>query len=213
MPPLPVVPNVVKIVIGGTYHDTAWLNIFHQQYDNPAPSASTLSTLLSTVWQPAVDTAYAAEMSVDNEVTSLEALDLSSDLGASAAITDSTFGVRTGDFVPASVAMVCSHEIARRYRGGHPRSYLPWGTAGTYATSSTKDWDSGFVTDCQAKFNALASSINGHLIGGTEFHGLVNVSYRSGGTIRTSAVVDQISSSIIRTRICSQRRRLGRVGG
>ena len=212
MPPLPNVPNVVKIIVSGTYHDAKWLNIFHQQYDNPAPSASVLASLLG-VWQGYVQTAYGAEMSVDNEVTGYEAIDLASDLGASAFLADSHFGSRTGDFVPANVAMVISHEIARRYRGGHPRSYLPWGTAGTYATGSTIDWDSGFVTDCQAKWNALLTGINGHAIGGTEFHGLVNVSYVSGGVRRTTAVVDQITSGIVRTRICSQRRRLGKVGG
>lgn len=212
MPPLPAVPNVVKIIVGGNYHDAHWLNIYHQQYDNPPPGPSDLAGLL-VQWKDAVDTAYGAEMSVDNEVTSFEAIDLSSDTGATASTTDDTFGVRSGDFMPASVALVVSAEIARRYRGGHPRYYLPWGTAGTMATGSTQFWDTSFLADCETKFNAMAEAVTGHLIGSTEFHGLCNVSYVSGGARRVTPVVDTISSYIARDRISSQRRRLGKIGG
>jgi len=212
MPPLPPVANVVKIITSGTYHDAKWLNIFYVQYDSGIPTAATLASYLA-VWAAAVDTAWGAEMSADNEVTGHEAIDLSSDTGATASVVDSTFGVRAGDFMPAGVALVMSHEISRRYRGGHPRSYLPWGTAGTMASGSTKDWDPAFLADCQTKFDTFASAISGHLILPTHFDSLVNVSYTSGGARRVTPVVDGITSHIARPRISSQRRRLGRVGG
>lgn len=212
MPPLPVVPDVIKLIIAGTYHDTAWLNIFHVGYSGGAPNSGNLNSYLVNI-DPVIATAYEAEMSVDNEVTSYTAIDLASATGAQYTYNVSHFGVRTGDFVPANVAMVCSMEINRRYRGGHPRKYLPWGTAGTYATGSTKDWDSGFVADCQSKIDTMMAGIIGLSYGTTNFASNVNVSYRSGGAVRPAAVVDTITSHIIRTRICSQRRRLGRVGG
>ncbi len=213
MPPLPPVPNVVKIVVGGTYHDAAWLNIFHQQYDSGAPTASSLGDFLTDVWKPAVDTAWGAEMSVDNEVTSITGTDLASDEGVTVSIVDSTFGVRTGDFMPAGVALVMSAEIPRRYRGGHPRSYLPWGTAGTMESGSTKFWDTSFLADCGTKFVAFADAVQSHLYLPTHYDSLVNVSYVSGGARRVTPQVDAITSYIPRDRISSQRRRLGRVGG
>lgn len=212
MPPLPSVPNVVKVIISGTYHDAKWLNILHQSYTGSVPSAASLAAMIG-VWKTQADICYAAEMSVDNEVTGFEMIDLSSDTGAIAELSDSTFGARSGDFNPASVALVISAEISRRYRGGHPRTYAPFGTAGTFATGSTINWDSSFLADVQTKWDDMISGVNGFSSGGTTYNEMVNVSYVSGGARRTSAVVDPITSYVARDRICSQRRRLGKVGG
>lgn len=212
MPALPDVPNVMKLIISGTYHDTAWVNLFYVQYTGTPPSATDIGNYLGHI-KTTVDAEYGAQMSVDNEVTSLEGIDLNSSTGARAVVTDSAFGARTGDFVPASVALVSSMEINRRYRGGHPRKYLPWGTAGTYATGSTKDWDPSFLAACSTSVSNLLASFIGDTYGSTTWSQNVNVSYVSGGARRVAAQVDVISSHIERARICSQRRRLGKVGG
>lgn len=212
MPPLPVVPQVCKLEIGGTYHDTAWVNIYHVGYTGTAPSSSDLGNYLAAT-QAAVVTAYDAEMSVDNEFTSMKITDLTSSTGATAERAVSSFGARTGDFNPANVAVVASLTILRRYRGGHPRKYLSWGTSGTFATGSTKDWDAGFVSDCQAKLTTMLAGLIGVTEGGTTFSSNVNVSYRNAGAVRVTAVVDPIVGVIVRPRVCSQRRRLGKVGG
>lgn len=214
MPPLPVVPQVCKLVISGTYHDAKWINIYYVHYTGSAPAATDIYNYLTAI-DSHVGTAYGAEMSVDNEVTLYEMTDLTSATGASNSFTVSHFGVRTGDFMPAGVAMVASFEINRRYRGGHPRKYLPWGTAGTMASGSTIDWDSAFVTDCQSKLTAMLGSgqLIGQTEGGTTWDEIVNVSYRNAGAVRATAVVDTVVNTIVRPRICSQRRRLGKVGG
>lgn len=200
------------MILSGTYHDAKWVNIFYVGYSGSPPSAGDIANYFS-VATPYIATAYQAEMSADNEWTQIEGIDLSSDTGATYTEAASVFGVRAGDFMPASVAMVVSHEISRRYRGGHPRHYLPWGTAGTMASGSTVDWDSSFLADCQLKFDTMAAAIVGITEGGTTWNDLVNVSYVSGGARRGAAVVDVLQSHICRPRICSQRRRLGRVGG
>lgn len=212
MPPLPVVPQVCKLLVQGTYHDTAWLNIFHVEYSGSAPSAANILSYLTAI-QTAVQTAYSDEMSVDNELIGLSMLDLTSDLGASNNIDFSTFGLRTGDFNPANVAVCMSTHISRRYRGGHPRKYLSWGTSGTFASGSTKLWDPGFITDCEAKFNTMLSAMIGITEGGTTWATNVSVSYRTAGAVRATAVVDPIIGITMAERVCSQRRRLGKVGG
>lgn len=212
MPPLPNVPQVCKLEVGGTYHDTQWLNIYYVHYSGSAPSAGDLATYWG-VANAYILPNYADEMSVDNEITSWKMTDLTTDSSAVNGGSASTFGVRTGDFQGANVCMVASFEINRRYRGGHPRKYLPWGTAGTMASGSTKDWDSAFVADCQSKLNTMLLGMVGITAGATTFDHVVNVSYRSGGAVRSAAVVDVVNSGIVRTRICSQRRRLGKVGG
>jgi len=212
MPPLPVVAGVTKVTFAGTYHDTAWENIWFTHYSGSPPSNTDLTNYLAYLESNGVPQ-YQDEMSVDNEITELKGVDLASDTGANVVVPVSYFGSRTGDFVPANVAMVASLEIVRRYRGGHPRKYLPWGTAGTYASGSTKDWDSGFVSDCAAKLATILSHLGGHVEGSTTWDNVVNVSYVSGGARRVTPVVDVITSAVPRVRICSQRRRLGKVGG
>lgn len=212
MPPLPVVPQVCKLEVKGTYHDTAWVNIYYVQYSGTAPSSSDLNNYLTAIATP-IETAYEAEMSVDNELTEYVITDLTSSTGATSSLSRSAFGSRSGDFNPASVAVVISNHINRRYRGGHPRKYLSWGTSGTFATGSTKDWDSGFITDCEAKYAAMLAGMIGITEGGTTFAANVSVSYRNAGAVRATAVVDPIVSSTMAVRVCSQRRRLGKVGG
>lgn len=215
MPPLPVVPNVCKLTVEGVYHDTIWNNIFFVHYSGATPSSTTLLTYLSppNAWS-IVDNAYSVEMSVDNSFTALKIEDLSSSSGASAEYSGSpVFGGRSGDFQGANVAVVASAEISRRYRGGHPRKYFSWGTAGTMASGSTKDWDSGFVASCQSSLNTMVADLAAVTVGSTNFDQLVNVSYYTAGARRVTAQVDDITSWVVRTRICSQRRRLGKVGG
>lgn len=212
MPPLPVVPQVCKLEVKGTYHDTQWVNIYYVQYSGTAPSSSDLNNYLIAIATP-IETAYEAEMSVDNELTEYVITDLTSSTGATSSLARSAFGSRSGDFNPASVAVVISNHINRRYRGGHPRKYLSWGTSGTFASGSTKDWDSAFITDCEAKYTAMLAGIVGVTEGGTTFSVNVSVSYRNAGAVRVTAVVDPIVSSSMATRVCSQRRRLGKVGG
>jgi hypothetical protein len=211
MPPLPVVPQVCKLIVSGTYHDSKWINLYYVHYSGGAPSSGDLSAYLTHV-DGAISGAYEQEMSVDNEITGYEITDLTSDTGNTYSTTASHFGTRSGDFVPSNVAMVCSFEINRRYRGGHPRKYLPWGTAGTYATGSTNQWDSGFVADCQTYMEGMVAGLVGVTEGSTTFDQLVNVSYRTAHAVRADAVVDPVVAVVIRSRICTQRRRLGKIG-
>ena len=74
MPPLPVVPQVCKLAIEGTYHDTAWVNIWYVHYTGTAPSESNLTAYLAAI-SSAVQTNYEAQMSVDNEVTGFKITD------------------------------------------------------------------------------------------------------------------------------------------
>lgn len=212
MPALPVVPQVCKFNISGTYHDSTWLNIYYLHYVGTAPSSANIVDYLAGIIAE-VDAAYSAEMSADCQATLFEMWDLTSDTGAFGSGVVTIDGVRAGDFNPSNVCMVASMEIARRYRGGHPRKYLPWGTSGTMASGSTRDWDAGFVADCQTKFDTMCAGIVGITEGGTTWDSLVNVSYVTAKERRETAQVDTITGHIIRPRICSQRRRLGKVGG
>jgi hypothetical protein len=144
-------------------------------------------------------------------------LDLSSTTGAEDILIDTTAGGRTGDFAPSSAAVLASWTINRRYRGGHPRSYFPFGTAGTYASGSSKFWDPTFIASVETRLNTFIGAVSGKTVSATTFESFVNVSYYDKNSFptppyrRTTPVVDAITAVTVKQRICSQRRRLGKV--
>lgn len=219
MPPLPAVPNVCKVIVSTLRSDANVENIFHVAYTGSPPSTSQLSTYWSTAFDPAIQTLYNAEGSTDLTGDTIELIDLSSDTGASFTGTLVVTGVRTGDFAPASAAVVVSWTIDRRYRGGHPRTYFPFGTAGTYASASSKLWDPGFITNVETDIGDFVGSISAVTVGATVFEGLCNVSYVDKNLNptppyrRTTPVVDPIVAYVAKQRICTQRRRLGKLLG
>lgn len=219
MPPLPVVPNVIKIILSSSRADSPVENILHMAYTGSVPDSPTLETWLTSDFVSPWETLIIAEGGTDLVNVSVEAIDLSSDTGGSAFVANTASGTRTGDVAPASACVVSSWEIDRRYRGGHPRTYWPFGTAGTYEAGSAKLWDSGFIADVQTKLETFVAGFQGTTTSGTTFTTLVNVSYVDKNLNpvkpyrRTTPQVDAITSLIARQRICSQRRRLGKVLG
>lgn len=219
MPPLPVVPGVCKMIISTIRSDATVENIMHIGYSGLAPSATDLNTFINSHLLAPTETMFNAEGSTDLTGASLELIDLSSDTGASWSQALTIAGTRTGDFAPSSAAVVASWEIARRYRGGHPRSYFPWGTAGTYESGSAKLWDTSFIADCLTKIEDWEAAWQPTTVGATVFEQLVNVSYYDRNLFpdppyrRTTPLVDPITSVVVKQRICSQRRRLGKALG
>nr|CRY95980.1 hypothetical protein [uncultured prokaryote] len=218
MPPLPSVPGVIKVIVSTSRSDTPVENIMHIGYTGALPDSATLTAFMAT-FNPYLADLYNAEGSTDLTGVQVEMIDLSSDTGATAVAVLTATGVRTGDFAPSSAAVVCSWTIDRRYRGGHPRTYFPFGTAGTYEAGSAKLWDTGFIADVQTLVTTFISSWAGTTTSGTTWVGLVNVSYIDKNTNptppyrRVTPIVDAITGWTVKQRICSQRRRLGKVLG
>ena len=130
----------------------------------------------------------------------------------------------TGNSLNAALirtAFLGSMKIARRYRGGKPRTYLPIGGAGKLQDAQT--WTSAFVADIQAALNQIIADIAVTASGGCALGNLVNVSYYEGFvssqnpiTLRWRTIpkqrtagplVDPVTSWVAETRIGSQRRR------
>jgi hypothetical protein len=115
--------------------------------------------------------------------------------------------------------MVIRHKINRRYRGGHPRTYLP-GLAGFYVgangnwtaasmSATLTGWNT-FMASCIASPPAAVGTLV-H-VNVSYFTGFVNKMFPSGRqhpvpTVRGTPVVDTIVSESINPRPASQRRR------
>ena len=221
MPALPVVAKVLKVAAIWSYGvNTDIVTRFYIQYTGSAPDAAQLNTFCNSVKGDLADTIQAAV----NEAYTLgrvHAIDLSSAIGAEGDWLGADVGNLGGDPLPADVAQVCSYEISRRYRGGHPRGYWPMNQAGDLNTP--QQWATGVVSGNQTQFETFFAAVLTHTWSGGGSLTHVNVSYfhgftvitdpitgraRNVPTVRGTPLVDAVSAYVARAHIGTQRRRL-----
>lgn len=223
MPPLPAVPNVLKhtdsYLLGSATRSAD--TIMHWTYSGSAPSAANCASL-AAAWQ----TEYAAQlkflMNDNNALETTTFLDLASNTGHQGQSSSPVTGTLTGAVLPASVCVVVQHQIARRYRGGKPRTYFPWGDGGKQ--NGVDSWAGSFITLITTNFAAAVAAFVGSVAGATTITALASVSYYQGFTVVTSPttgrsrnvpklrsggpVVDAVVNNVPNTKYGTQRRRL-----
>lgn len=217
-PPLPASPC---LRVNLNYQDTTTLksgNRFYLSYAGSAPSAAdclTLATDIAGAWvtdiEPLINTNY--------ELIEVDVLDIATDSGLSGKFATASTGSRAGTPVPNQCAINVEYDIARRYRGGKPRLYLPGGTMSDLNNAST--WEGTFVTAVNAGVTAFFAAIDGFSVGATGELAHVNLSYYKGftnitnssgreravPTYRASALVDPVTGYATKVVIGSQKRR------
>jgi hypothetical protein len=220
MPALPPVPQVLRVRYGffvGTDHVAACREYF--LYTGAAPSAPDLVTLAAAIGASAV-TNFVPLMQADTTIETVTITDLTSPVAAEGFALVDVNGTRAGGELPADAALLQSLEILRRYRGGHPRTYWPFGTDTDIL--SRQQWEGAFVAACVAGFAAHFATWSVELPAGMASVTPVNVSYYEGFTVHTGTtgrarnvstprvapVIDVVVSSIVRPNIASIRRRL-----
>lgn len=222
MPPLPAVPAVVQLAFGTTSVDSTHpiVNRLHIHYTGAAPTSSLLTAFATTVLT-AWGSALGPSSTDDKSFTSLDVIDLSSPTAAQAVVVGAVAGTLAGEPPPLDTSLVMSAITGRRYRGGHPRTYLAVGASDTMTTA--RDWGSTFAGVVLTAWSGLLTAIEGAGWTGAGTLSPVNVSYYAGftnvvpagkraysvPTLRVGGpVVDPITSYVARTAIGSQRRRL-----
>lgn len=207
MAALPAVANVIKFTVEGSCDGVPTANSLHWAYAGTLPSAAALNAFTSallTAW----GTQFSPLMGTDCSVLLATAIDLSSTSGASGQTSNTTAGVRTGGRVPSSSAVVVSKSIARRYRGGHPRSYIQ---AGTFTDlDDSAHWSTGLTVAVDGAYDAVRVAVTGQVSGGCTLGNEVTVSYFTALAPRAVPLVEPVTGHTTRTHIGTQRRRLGR---
>lgn len=220
MPPLPVVPNVIKVITHYSVGlDTSALCRQYFSYSGGPPTAADLNALatnIRTTWATNIAPLYYNGGGLGTVICQ----DLASATGATGTDTTNASGTRTGSPLPRSTAMLINHVVSRRYRGGKPRSYLPLGAAADIVAGG--GWNSTFTNTCSTNYAAWIAAIVGYTHGSTTIAAHVNVSYYSGFTVvtnpttgraknvsklRGTPLVDTITSSIANGVPANQRRR------
>lgn len=223
MPPLPDVPQVVRVSLKFSYgSDLDVLPRFYFEYDDAAPTNAGLVTMATAIESSFVSNMEAA-MTPLVTWTEVECVDLTTPDSAVGSYSFSHQGTRSGGELTANDCVLVNSTIQRRYRGGKPRMYLPWGSESDITTPQT--WASGSITTFETYYTDLVNDVLAAFPSGTTGVGQVNVSYYQGFDVsinpvtgrarniskpRTAAVVDAILSSSVNARVGSQRRRLGK---
>lgn len=206
MPALPAVPNVVLVRLKGTVGGQTFNNILHLQYVGAAPTVADLTSIgtsIGTAW----NTNFAPLHLAGTVLTGVDLADLTNQAAAAASVALNIPGTRTGSALPAQACVVVSWVINRRYRGGHPRSYFPFGAIADMLTNHT--WTTAFQTAVNTASNGFRTALNALAVSGTTYK-MVSVSYILNGALRNPPIPFTVQSNVTHGRIDTQRRRLGK---
>jgi hypothetical protein len=115
-------------------------------------------------------------------------------------------GLASGTTAPANLAVVISWQIGRRYRGGHPRTYLP-GPITEY-TLDHVHWSQPTVDSFTTNAGSYLGRINGIVVATFGPFRLVCVHYKHAHAALIPPAVDNVLSGRCNPLIGTMRRRL-----
>jgi hypothetical protein len=220
MPALPPVPGTIRVML--TQKDANDLDVvtrMYLAYTGPAPTGAQLVTLAgatSTGWLTAWATSCIAAVGLNR----VDIVDLASLTGAVGADLTTHVGSRAGIPLTGATCALINKKVARRYRGGKPRSYIPFGVAADL--TDAQHWTAGALTAWKTSYDGLITAIRAAPWAGATLTGEVNVSYYSGfasvqnpvthrwknlSTPRLAPIVDPIISTAANPVPGNQRRR------
>lgn len=223
MPILPDAPNTLHVRLIGTNQGTNWSNGFYLHASGALGSTSanldTLAGTIATSWStnigPLCNNAVFLNTITIADLTTRTSPAITHTVSPAAA------GTRGTTVLPTSVALVMSFNAARRYRGGHPRIYIPAGLVAD--VTSGRLWNPA-PTEMLADANAAAAAIytawHGLTLGAVgvpltcvSFYESVPDPSRPGhnhSVLRSSPAFFDITGARVRTRVDTQRLRLGK---
>lgn len=220
MPPLPDVDKVCKVVL----HYSISSDVVNQTrlYFRYSGTAGTVAQM--SAWADQIATVFIPQcallMHPQVGLTAVDTVDLST-TSSPAGHTDVAIpGTRTGGPLPGGTAFLVNYLLARRYRGGKPRSYLPFGT--DTDVQSAQKWTAAFLSTAGGDWQTFLARVTSEGIP-SSFSSVVhcNVSYYEGWEpaettsgrpfakpkLRPTPRVDDITGQLADPSFGSQRRR------
>jgi len=218
-PPLPASPC---LRIGLDYTNTSDTSKagsrFFLSYEGAAPTPGNCATIagdIAAAWASHIS----ALVSTQWHLTEVDVLDIATYSGASGSWEGSNAGSNGTTPPPANCAINVEFDIARRYRGGKPRMFLPPGDISD--TTDAGHWSTGFITSVNTDFAAFMAAVEAISVGAVGVLAHVNLRYYSGfknienssGRMRAvpqylpAATLDTIQAYSAKVLVGSQRRR------
>lgn len=221
MPALPNVPNVLRINLNMKMSaDNNVVNILHVAFTGTSTNAL-LDTYAGDV-RAAFGAHLAGLLSNDLTLLSVNVTDLTSPTAPVGFDGTSTACSGGAGALSEQACFLFNHHIARRYRGGKPRTYLA-GPRDANLGADDRTWDGTFRGTLEAAFQAFVNAIEAVTHGTLSVGVLVNVSYFAGFTVVINPitgrarnvpslrpggpVVDEITATTLNPHVATQRRR------
>lgn len=216
--PLPEIPCVrVRL----DYTDNAGTlagSRFYLSYSGAAPTGGNCTTLAGDI-AAAWDTHLAASVNEGIALTEVDVLDIATETGLSGQWSGSNAGTDSSNQLPSQCAVNIEFNIARRYRGGKPRMFLP--PAGNDALATADKFTNTYIDSVNTAMVAFIGEIAALSIGSVGTLAHVNLSYYKGftnitnssgreravPTYRSVALADSVLGYATKAVIGSQRRR------
>lgn len=221
MPALPNYPSVLRVDhLFDVGTDANALVRWHVSYTGSLPTPANCNAFATAIDALAV-TSLIPLMSDSVSLLGIKIVDLTSDTASEGEYLTTHAGTRGSAFLGAGTAALVNMPISRRYRGGKPRSYWPFGVQGDLQTPNT--WNSSFLTAVLGGLETYLGGIEGIVEGSTTLGTLVSISYYHGFTavenpitgrtrdvplVRTAAITPDVVTGLVpSTKVASQRRR------
>lgn len=175
MPALPAVSDVIRLQLTHTLgSDTDILNRMYFGFTGTSPTSTQLNTMasaLNTAW----GTNLAPLCTANVQLTAITIEDLTTSSSGVGTWSGTHSGSRGGTQLAAGTACLVNYKIARRYRGGKPRNYFPFGNAADLQTANS--WTTTFTGNVLTGINAFITAVGTNVWSGGTISGQVNVSY------------------------------------
>lgn len=187
MPPLANQPGVLRVDHHFTIaEDLAAQCRLFMRYTGAAPSNADLSTFathLMSLWPGAM----ASLMTPDKNITGIVVTDLTSPTSAIGSDNTTHAGSLLEAILPAATCTMLNIHIHRRYRGGKPRVYWPFGSETRLQDEQT--WTAAWLALVLTEINAYEAGSAGQVVGPATIAEWVSISQYAGFT----AVVNPIT--------------------
>jgi hypothetical protein len=206
--PFPDVPQVLRFTVKQHLEAAKVVNGFYVSYTGTTPSNAVCATL-AVDFGDDFNTHLIPHLSVNLVVDEVECIDLTTRTSGSGIGTGSWAGGHTESVLPASSSLLCHWGVPVRYRGGHPRTYLAGLTQDRL--TNNQEISGSAQTTFDSDFAAFVSAVEARVESGTSLHSFVLVRVNHDPTPPTLVGTFEISAGGVQQRVCTQRRRLGKL--
>lgn len=204
---LPDVPQMHKVIIKGLTQGAPFVNTFFAK-SAAASFDQTAMDVIAAGMSAAYWQSFGPVLLTTTTHVQCQVIQLSSRTQPFGISTAAHAGAKVvAGPLPLNVACCVSHSISDRYRGGHPRMYLP--AANGTDVQNGKTWVSGSLSAYQSAADAFLAAVNGLTAGATSWE-LYAVRYYSNHQLLATPLTRKVNKEVVHSRIDSMRRRTGK---
>lgn len=211
--PLPDADHIIQARVSGTHNGILWVNTHYLQCVGALPNVADLSAMATSIGS-AWNTNIAPLCHANVTMNQVDMADLSNRGAAIASVTALAHpGTRAGSDNANQIAMVVSWKANRRFKGGHPRSYLPAGVQADILTGRL--WVGTFQTLATTSVRAYRTALNALTSTGATYR-MVYMRFITHDPVTKAKLYVTppepytITDGLVHGRVDTQRRRLGK---